>query len=430
MMKSDSLLINNERDLESTNSWYSTASLIVCAMAGVGVLGLPGAMNSSGWLGILLLFIVPIFSAYTGLILTKSIENTSRKVKDYSEIGEEAFGIWGRRVAQFSVYLTLGGVSVIFLILLGILMHGIVGPKIGYGFWTLAIGLGIAAPLAIALKSYSEIKIISWFGFAATASVVIVCVILSLVFYFGDTYESNKAMHDFSTVFINLKTFAIGFSVFSFAFGATAIYPSIYVKMANREHWNRAIIGGYCASLSLYAPMAIIGYLVYGSFLGSKGIQTILDAVLFFDTNTGVIVKICSAVMILHILLAFPIVINPIFLVLEERFQDKSKSEFLMRLIIRGITMTFFVVIALFFPYFLDVMSLLSCISVSLTGFILPCLFYWKICSPGIPEKVFLSLIIFFGIVGSVVGIYVSSESLVANVKAQPNPFSGLFTFG
>jgi len=132
-----------------------------------------------------------------------------------------------------------------------------------------------------------------------------------------------------------------------------------------------------------------------------------------------------------HIISAFPIVVNPIFLVLEERFTSNSKwGEFLTRLIIRGIMMAILIVIAMFFPYFLEVMSLLSCISVSLTGFILPCLFYWKICHPNLLEMIILLAVIIFGIVGSGVGIYESSVQLYDKVKENPNPFKDIFTFG
>jgi hypothetical protein len=38
--------------------------------------------------------------------------------------------------------------------------------------------------------------------------------------------------------------------------------------------------------------------------------------------------------------------------------------------------------------------------------------------------------IITFGVVGSAVGIYVSMDALIKDVKANPNPFKDLFTFG
>lgn len=50
----------------------------------------------------------------------------------YADIGMHAFGRGGRIIAQFSVYTTLFGVSIIFLILLGILMSSII-PEISRG---------------------------------------------------------------------------------------------------------------------------------------------------------------------------------------------------------------------------------------------------------------------------------------------------------
>eukprot|EP01118_Nematostelium_gracile_P017826 TRINITY_DN7734_c0_g1_i2.p1 TRINITY_DN7734_c0_g1~~TRINITY_DN7734_c0_g1_i2.p1 ORF type:complete len:444 (+),score=121.57 TRINITY_DN7734_c0_g1_i2:64-1395(+) len=419
----------NEHDHEGVNSWASTASLIVCAMAGVGSLGLPTAMFQSGWLGLPLLLIVAFISAYTGIILAKTMD-TDPTIREYSDIGERAFGRVGRDLAKVSVYITLGGVSIIFLILLGILMSIIVPGLFGMGFWILVLGVGLASPLAIAMKSYGEIKIVSWFGFAATAVTIFIACVLSLIFYTSEQYKEASKETPFHTHLFVGKTFASGFSVFTFAFGATAIFPSIYTKMVYRSDWPKSVIGGYAASLMIYLPVAIIGYMVYGEQLGNVP-GTILDVIAAFDkTKTNdVLTRICSGIMICHIASAFPIVINPVFLALESRFQTQSKgSEFVRRLIIRGITLACFIVISLFFPYFLDVMSLLSCISVSLTGFILPCIFYWRICHPHLPEKILLTSILIFGIVGSAVGIYVAVEGLIGDVKKSPNPFAGLFT--
>jgi hypothetical protein len=45
-------------------------------------------------------------------------------------------------------------------------------------------------------------------------------------------------------------------------------------------------------------------------------------------------------------------------------------------------------------------------------------------------ERVVLILVIIFGLVGSIVGIILSTEDLIKNVKNNPNPFKGLFHFG
>ena len=64
-----------------------------------------------------------------------------------------------------------------------------------------------------------------------------------------------------------------------------------------------------------------------------------------------------------------------------------------------------------------------------MSGYILPCLFYWKICKPYTSEKVLMIIVMLFGIIGSGVGIYLSIEQLINDVKTNPNPFEGLFHF-
>jgi hypothetical protein len=76
-------------------------------------------------------------------------------------VGEAAFGKIGRRLAQFSIYTTLAGVAIIFLILIGLLMLSI-ESRVSNGFWTLAIGLLVLTPIAMALKSYGELKIVRY----------------------------------------------------------------------------------------------------------------------------------------------------------------------------------------------------------------------------------------------------------------------------
>jgi hypothetical protein len=103
---------------------------------------------------------------------SKKIPRNFFNDSSYSEIGEEAFGTIGRRLAQFStkndltchlpyigIYVTLVGVGIIFLVLLGILMNGIY-PRVSHGLWTLAIGIVLLSPIAMSLRSYGEIKII------------------------------------------------------------------------------------------------------------------------------------------------------------------------------------------------------------------------------------------------------------------------------
>lgn len=57
------------------------------------------------------------------------------------------------------------------------------------------------------------------------------------------------------------------------------------------------------------------------------------------------------------------------------------------------------VLAALFLPYFSDILALISDISYSLTVYILPCLFYWKL-NPPAWEKALLCSCIAYAITG------------------------------
>lgn len=123
--------------------------------------------------------------------------------------------------------------------------------------------------------------------------------------------------------------------------------------------------------------------------------------------------------------------------------EQTNNMTFLKRFCVRIVTLMALTVVALFvrhftaiifltssqFPYFLDFMGLVSGISVSLSGYILPCLFYWKICRPPTYEKFLLVFVMLFGLVGSGVGIYLSIKQLISDVQTNPNPFDGLFHF-
>jgi hypothetical protein len=123
------------------NSWVASAGLISAAMAGAGVvcmpclpltqkLAIPMAVNESGWIGILLLVLCGILSNVTANLLGEAMfhmEGLRECVLhvvvlnlSYADIGEKAFGRVGRVVTTVTQYATLTGITIIYLILLGV----------------------------------------------------------------------------------------------------------------------------------------------------------------------------------------------------------------------------------------------------------------------------------------------------------------------
>lgn len=63
----------------------------------------------------------------------------------------------------------------------------------------------------------------SYIGFIATAVVVLMAIVLSMLFFTSSSYESEKDKDGFDHKFLDISHFSIAFNVFTFAFGATAV---------------------------------------------------------------------------------------------------------------------------------------------------------------------------------------------------------------
>eukprot|EP01121_Diplochlamys_sp_Union-15-3_P004608 TRINITY_DN14797_c0_g1_i1.p1 TRINITY_DN14797_c0_g1~~TRINITY_DN14797_c0_g1_i1.p1 ORF type:complete len:431 (-),score=44.33 TRINITY_DN14797_c0_g1_i1:17-1309(-) len=406
-----------------TNGWFATTSLIIGTMAGAGILGIPLAVNQTGWAGLLFLCICATTCIYTGILMGRTMLRVPN-LSDYAEIGAAAFGTWGKVASHALIYTTLVGVSIIFFVLLGLLLNALV-EEVGRGFWTLAAGI-VLLPIAIALKTMSEVKWTSYLATLATTIVALVAIVLSIQFYYSPQRAQLNTKHET----IVASTFVTGFSVFSFAFGSHAVFPNLYAQMADKRDWDKSLITAYTYTFVMYFPTGFCGYLAYGKILGGPQISNILDAIRFHVSSraANIAIKACSVLIIIHLLCALPIVVNPVFLLAERKLN--AHEHLFKRIIVRTLIFAILIVIGLAFPYFLDIMSLVTDISVTGSAYVLPCLFYWKLFSPAIGEKIFLIFVVLFGIVGSILGIYVAVKGLIEDIKHNPNPFQGIFSFG
>ncbi|KAG0307840.1 hypothetical protein BGZ97_000266, partial [Linnemannia gamsii] len=97
-------------------------------------------------------------------------------------------------------------------------------------------------------------------------------------------------------------------------------------------------------------------------------------------------------------------------------------TEWVYRAIIRTLSMILVATIALFFPYFEEMMSLLGALSDGMLTFVLPIIFYLKlygIKKVGKIELVIMVLIIIIGIAGSVIGTIDAVKGLARAYHGQ-----------
>ncbi|GIY87883.1 aa_trans domain-containing protein [Caerostris darwini] len=228
----------------------------------------------------------------------------------------------------------------------------------------------------------------------------------------------------------SLVDFFLSYGTIYFAFGGATSFPTFQKNMKNQDDFPKAITIGLIFLLFLYLPVACLGYITYGNRLKT-------DVLLCMSPS--IIKSITEVLFVLHMVVAFPLVIIPTSQEFEEFL--KIPNEFgWKRVAIRSSMMVFIIFAAESLPYFGKVRSLVGGSAVTLTCSVFPCLFYYALCSQKDPnwperyiplhEKFCLIASITCGIIGGSLSTYASIIDIVQTVSFQPPCYVNLTAAG
>ncbi|KAJ9562708.1 hypothetical protein OSB04_007868 [Centaurea solstitialis] len=89
-----------------TTSFFSTCFNCLNSLSGVGILSVPYALASGGWLSLMLLFAIASSTFYTGLLIQRCMDSDPT-IRSYPDIGDRAFGKTGRTIVSIFMNLEL-----------------------------------------------------------------------------------------------------------------------------------------------------------------------------------------------------------------------------------------------------------------------------------------------------------------------------------
>ncbi|KAG7594577.1 Amino acid transporter transmembrane domain [Arabidopsis thaliana x Arabidopsis arenosa] len=98
--------------ISSVHACFNTLNSI----SGVGILAIPYALSSSGWISILLFILIGVTTWYTVLLLQRCLK-LDPMVRSYPDLANIAFGKKGRLLVSFFIYIELYLVATAILIL-------------------------------------------------------------------------------------------------------------------------------------------------------------------------------------------------------------------------------------------------------------------------------------------------------------------------
>ncbi|CAH1413126.1 unnamed protein product [Lactuca virosa] len=387
-----------------TSSFFNTCFNGLNALSGVGILSVPYALASGGWLSLLLLFTIAISTFYTGLLIQRCMD-TDPTIKSYPDIGHRAFGKTGRIIVSVTMNIELYLVATGFLILEGDNLSNLL-PEMGLEFYGINVSgkksfVVIVAAIILPTIWLNSMSILSYISASGVlASLIILGSILWVGEFDGVGFEEKGKM-------VNWKGMPSAISLYAFCYCAHPVFPTLYTSMRDQRQFKKVLLLCFIFCTITYSSMAILGYLMFGSNLNS---QITLNLPTHKLSSR---IAICTT--LVNPIAKYALMVTPIVDTLEERFLSFYNTR-KFSLLIRTSLVISTVIVALSLPFFGYLMSLVGAFLSVTASIILPCLCYLKISGSyrrfGF-ESVGIGFIVVIGVVVAVVGTYTAVVDIV-----------------
>jgi len=393
---------------DSGSTFVQTVFNVVNLMMGVGLLSLPFALKSSGWVGILMLWFMAFITNYTGKALVecanKVAENRGQPgaVVGYEEIAEAAFGKFGKALISAIIYIELFGTCCVLFILEQDNMFNLFGSATGMSPpQFLAIAAALMIP-TVWLPNLSALSFLGVFGVAATTTVV-----ASVAF----TLFTGNFVPGAATTPAIWASVPLVFGIMTFCYSGHGVFPSIQASMKKPSEFPQVLNVAFFIVAFLCSFIGGAGYYMYGSAAA--------DIIIF--NMPGVLAMLCSCLVLINPIAKFALTMEPVAAAANMAAGGGKPLSGLPRLAVRTALALIILVAAKSVPYLAYVMSLVGSfmtISVSVTFPALCHLVLHKgqLAQTKVAWDYFVATL---GVLCTISGTYASARSLAAKAASS-----------
>ncbi|XP_076910702.1 amino acid transporter AVT1A-like [Bidens hawaiensis] len=376
----------------------------VNVMVGVGILSMPNTIAQAGWAGMGVLFLFAVMCCYTAYLMKNCFES-KETIQSYPDIGEAAFGKYGRLIIAIILYTSLYAYCVEFIILEGDNITSLF-PAVSLHLGGLnmdsvhfyAILSAVIMGLTLLVKNARVISILSATGVVATVMVML------CVFWLGTV---NVGFHENGPP-VKFGGIAFALGVYGFCFSGHCVFPNIYQSMADKTKFTKAMIICFVLCVLMYGLVAVMGFLMFGEQSSSQ-ITLNMPA----DALAS---KIALLTVIINPFTKYALLMNPLASAIEELLPAKIANSYWCFIILRAALVASSICVAFALPFFGLVMALMGSVLCILTSLILPAACFLRINgSQATTMQIGLSVsIMVLAIICMIVGTY-SSLADIAN---------------
>lgn len=204
---------------------------------GIGILSVPYALSSGGWLSLIILVLIAAAASFTALLIRRCMDKDPDAMTSYIDIVGHAFGRKGRVIASLFICLELYFVATDLLIIEGDNLHKL-SPHFDLKLGKLNVDgrhsfVVLAGVMILPTMWLNDLGVLSYVSAGGVLSSMIVTV---CVFFVGAT--KGVGFHGKGRLF-NLNGIPTALSLYTFCYGAHAVFPPIYNSMRKKIQFSR-----------------------------------------------------------------------------------------------------------------------------------------------------------------------------------------------
>eukprot|EP00040_Diaphanoeca_grandis_P013445 m.67974 g.67974 ORF g.67974 m.67974 type:complete len:460 (-) comp23894_c0_seq1:35-1414(-) len=246
-------------------SWYSAMFFQVSIILGLGVLGIPLALDKLGLVfGLVVLMLSALGAIYSGFTISFLVQGATAKFNErptkFVDLASLLLGKKGRIAVRIAQYSFLIGVIVAVQLTASKSIVQI-STAVGHPL-CLVLANAIIVVVMLPIMQFQTLEDVTW---AAVLGVVMILIPLAIYLYQIATHRSPSDYDPGVPASSSVEVIVNAIATMIFAYQGQTIFPEIISEMHTPKDFPKAVVGSVVIMTTVYVGVGVAGYVMMGA---------------------------------------------------------------------------------------------------------------------------------------------------------------------